>query len=397
MHIKDRMTAFLLHNAGPSIRLRIRREIVGDSTPAEESTLLTEIMAEPVYGLIAACQKENGWLGNGFHGPNKNAGPYENQEVGTKYLAEKGFGKENPVLQGAMNAFVTVPLSDPFYRTRGKVYDEFKYAANGQNLIRCACIARAGFDDVIDIEPQIRLSLESFRRVLEVDSIMEISRTVESSKYRLFNNFEKWPCRYHFDILAHTESWKTPEACRMLADAFAALMRTDRPELIGVGAASWAGHVLGTLGCYTEGFSTRCVKDGWKRWNGCAAAACIHICRYCGKKWGFCWILWMRTESAGRRWMKTGFTASPHTADSSLKRTGKHLSGNPVTSHSAPCCAVTAPVCCDCRITDHTTSVYADFLLFCEKHLTAVIFCIQPNVSASTWILMRKTHEYKRI
>ncbi|MBQ8642039.1 MAG: hypothetical protein IJ480_07440 [Clostridia bacterium] len=262
MHIKDRMTAFLLHNAGPSIRLRIRREIVGDSTPAEESTLLTEIMAEPVYGLIAACQKENGWLGNGFHGPNKNAGPYENQEVGTKYLAEKGFGKENPVLQGAMNAFVTVPLSDPCYRTRGKVYDEFKYAANGQNLIRCACIARAGFDDVIDIEPQIRLSLESFRRVLEVESILEISRTVKSSKYRLFNNFEKWPCRYHFDILAHTESWKTPEACRMLADAFAALMRTDRPELIGVGAASWAGHVLGTLGCYTEGFSTRCVKDG---------------------------------------------------------------------------------------------------------------------------------------
>jgi len=34
-------------------------------------------------------------------------------------------------------------------------------------------------------------------------------------------------------------------------------MRTDRPELIGLGAASWVGHVLGTVGCYAEGFSLR--------------------------------------------------------------------------------------------------------------------------------------------
>ena len=255
------MTDFLLTHGGPSIRLRVKREIMGDISAEEESALLEEIQTEPVYRLVSACQKENGWLGNGFHGPNKNAGPYENQEVGTKYLAEKGFGKENTVLCRAMDAFATVPLSDLCYRTHGKVYDEFQFAANGQNLIRCACIARAGFADVLDISPQVQLSLDSFRRVLEVDSILDVSRTIKSSKYRLFHKNEKWPCRYHFDILAHTESWKTPENCQMLAQSFEKLMRQDRPELTGVGAASWVGHVLGTLGCYTEGFSVRTTKD----------------------------------------------------------------------------------------------------------------------------------------
>ena len=47
----------------------------------------------------------------------------------------------------------------------------------------------------------------------------------------------------------------------MLAQSFEKLMRQDRPELTGVGAASWVGHVLGTLGCYTEGFSVRTTKD----------------------------------------------------------------------------------------------------------------------------------------
>ena len=255
------MTDFLLTHGGPSIRLRVKREIMGDISAEEESALLEEIQTEPVYRLVAACQKENGWLGNGFHGPNKNTGPYENQEVGTKYLAEKGFGKENTVLCRAMDAFATVPLSDLCYRTHGKVYDEFQFAANGQNLIRCACIARAGFTDVLDISPQVQLSLDSFRRVLEVDSILDVSRTIKSSKYRLFHKNEKWPCRYHFDILAHTESWKTPANCQMLAQSFKKLMRQDRPELTGVGAASWVGHVLGTLGCYTEGFSVRTTKD----------------------------------------------------------------------------------------------------------------------------------------
>lgn len=257
---------FLLEHANPSIKLRVKKEVLNDITAVEEAKLQAQIVQEPLYKLIAGCQKQNGWLGNGFHGPNRDAGPYENQEVGTKYLSEKAVGKENPVLKGAMNAFVTTELTDLCYRTKGKYFDEFRYAANGQNLIRCACIARAGYDDIIDIKPQIQLSLDSFRRVLEVDSILDIahprkgkpSRSNPSGITYVFNDYEKWPCRYHLDILAHTESWKTEENIKMLADAITKMMKTDRPELIGLGANSWVGYQLGTLGCFpSQGLSIK--------------------------------------------------------------------------------------------------------------------------------------------
>lgn len=264
---------FLLEHANPSIKLRVKKEILNDITPQEEKEFQAQITEEPIYKLIAGCQKENGWLGNGFHGPNKNAGSYENQEVGTKYLAEKAAGKENLVLKGAMEAFVSTELNDPCYGTKGKYFDEFKYAANGQNLIRCACIARAGYDGIIDIKPQIQLSLDSFQRVLEVDSILDISRPKKRRRTKsdlsgityVFNDNEKWPCRYHLDILAHTESWKTEENIKLLTKSIAKMMKTDRPEIIGKTANSWVGYPLGTLGCFpSQGLSVKqtCLLPG---------------------------------------------------------------------------------------------------------------------------------------
>ena len=259
----ERAIRFLLKNAGPSIRLRVKKEILGSITPEEEAELTARIKEEPKYRLIADCQKENGWLGNGFHGPNRNAGPYENQEVGTKWLAEKAVCRDDPVLKRAMDAFVTTELTDPCYRTKGKYFNEFRYAANGQNLIRCACIARAGYDDVIDIKPQIQLALDSFKRVLEVDSILDITRIKKAGgkERRIFHDYEKWPCYYHLDILAHTSSWKSGDNIGMLAESVKKLMRTDRPEC-QVGGDSWVGYVLGTVGCFKEGYSLGYDRDG---------------------------------------------------------------------------------------------------------------------------------------
>ena len=79
---------------------------------------------ESIYQLLAGCQK-NGRLGNGFHGSNKDAGNYENQEVDVKYLAEKAVGKKNPVLKGAMEAFVTTKLTDLCCCTKEKTLMNF--------------------------------------------------------------------------------------------------------------------------------------------------------------------------------------------------------------------------------------------------------------------------------
>ncbi|MDF2685981.1 MAG: hypothetical protein K0S55_1162 [Clostridia bacterium] len=72
--MKNKMIKFLLENANPSIKYRVKKEILNDITAAEEKELQEQIMAEPFIQLIVRCQKENGWLGNGFHGANKNAG-----------------------------------------------------------------------------------------------------------------------------------------------------------------------------------------------------------------------------------------------------------------------------------------------------------------------------------
>ena len=117
----QKLIDFLRENANPSIRLRVKKEILGNITVAEDADLIAQIKEEPIYNLIATCQKENGWLGNGFHGPNKDAGPYENQEVDTKCLAEKAVGKNDPVLKRAMDAFVTTSLTDLCYRTKANI------------------------------------------------------------------------------------------------------------------------------------------------------------------------------------------------------------------------------------------------------------------------------------
>ena len=250
--MKQKIIDFLLRNAGPSIVLRVKKEILNNITEQEEKELQDKILSEKILKFMAEKQQENGWIGLGFHGGNKNAGQYDNQETATKYMGEKGL-KGTALLNGAMDAFVTTKLTDLCYETKGRLYSEFEIAAFGQNMIRCACIARAHYDDVIDITPQIGVSLESFKRVTEVDSILDVSRPTK--KCRLFNDNERWPCRYHLEILAFTEGWKNTENINMLANAFSKLMRTDREEIINTGVACWVGHAVGPLWYLGEGYS----------------------------------------------------------------------------------------------------------------------------------------------
>ena len=77
----DRMIEYCLHNANPSIVYRIRKDILQDISKEEENRRQEKIMSEKIIISILDCQKENGWLGNGFHGSNKDAGNYENQEI----------------------------------------------------------------------------------------------------------------------------------------------------------------------------------------------------------------------------------------------------------------------------------------------------------------------------
>lgn len=270
--MKQKMIDFLLTHANPSIQLRIKKEILQTITAQEEKALQEQILNEKIIRFIGERQLENGWIGLGFHGSNKNAGQYDNQETGTKYMGEKGL-KGTALLDKAMDAYVTTQLTDLCYGTKGQYWNEFEIPAQGQNIIRCACIARAHYDDVIDIAPQIKLSLESFQRVTQVDSIWDVSRPIK--KGRLFNKNERWPCRYHFEILAFTtDKWKNEENVVMLAESFRRLMRADRTEIINTPVGCWVGnHAVGPCWLLNEGYSisgnglNRHTDDGVRRTN----------------------------------------------------------------------------------------------------------------------------------
>lgn len=270
--MKQKMIDFLLENANPSIKLRVKKEILGNITKQEETQLQEQILEEKIIRFIQGKQLENGWIGLGFHGSSKDAGQYDNQEVGTKYLGEKGL-KGTKLLDRAMDAFVTTKLTDKCYGTKGQYWSEFEIPAQGPNIVRCACIARAHYDDVIDISPQIKLSLESFQRVTQVDSIWDVSRPVKNG--RLFHKNERWPCRYHLEILAFSaEQWKNEENAAMLAEAFRKLMRTDREEIINTPVRCWVGnHAVGPGWLLNEGYSISGdglnghTRDGVRRTN----------------------------------------------------------------------------------------------------------------------------------
>lgn len=248
------MIGFLLAHGNPSIQLRVKKEVLHTITPEEEKALQERILTEKTVRFIGEKQLENGWIGLGFHGSNKNAGQYDNQETGTKYLGEKGL-KGTTILDRAMDAYVTTELADWCYGNKGQYWSEFEVPAQGPNLIRCACIARAHYDDAIEIWPQIQLSLDSFERVTQVDSIFDVSRPVKNG--RLFNKNERWPCRYHLEILAFTaQRWKNEKNIAMLAEAFKRLQRPDRTEIINTPVSCWVGnHAVGAGWLLNEGYS----------------------------------------------------------------------------------------------------------------------------------------------
>jgi len=228
---KDKMIEFLLEHANPSIKRRVKNEILHNLTLQEAAAYQEQILVEPIVQNIISIQKKNGWIGDSMF----DGSTMYTQEYSTKYLAEKAVGKDASVLKRAMGAFVDTPLTELCYGEGGKPLDELKYPGMGANLHRAACIARAGFDDVIDITPQIQLSLDSFKRVLEIESIFEILHPMKKrgKVKQVFNDYEKWPCRNHLDILAHTKSWRNEENISMIAESVNEMMITDNPDLVG--------------------------------------------------------------------------------------------------------------------------------------------------------------------
>ena len=104
MDRKQKMITFLLENANPSIRKRVKAEILNALMPQESAKYQEQILQEPIIQRIIELQNENGWIGKEFYHSR------DAQANAVKYLAEKAVDKDTPVLKRVMEAFVKITL-----------------------------------------------------------------------------------------------------------------------------------------------------------------------------------------------------------------------------------------------------------------------------------------------
>ena len=211
----DAVIKELLESACPSIKYRIRSEILRQSPESQEMIALQgQILHDPVVQEVLSWQQPDGWLAWDFHAA-------KSLETGIRILCEKGLSHHYPPLALALQA-----LEDHTDRLErgignaGRILDELGFG--GSQMIRATVFAYAGMEEKLCIREQVDEALLGFKSVLEVNSVKEV---LEEYRGRLvFKTGVRWPGIYHLRLLAFTQRWRTTENLGMLAAAFKRLV-----------------------------------------------------------------------------------------------------------------------------------------------------------------------------
>lgn len=209
-------TNFLNEKGCPSIVYRTKKEILEQKFSEEEYEYYqNQIMQDEKVRYILSLQKEDGWLGQTFHGDDE-------PESGIQYLCEKGMNIQNKVIVEAVNAIEA--RGEEFdkgclYRV-GKLLD--KQNLGGSKMIKACVYAYAGLDNTPFITEQLGKALEAFRYVSEVNQIGDIFE--EKKGKSVFQEGIQWPSIYHLRLLAFTHSWRNGENKKILTDGFTKLI-----------------------------------------------------------------------------------------------------------------------------------------------------------------------------
>jgi hypothetical protein len=206
----------LLGEACPSIRYRVRKELLGEA-PARRHMrrLQTEILRDATVRSVISSQGADGWLGKSFHGDG-------GMEAGIRILCEKGLERHQPALARAL-----VALKAPGDRLRtgickrGSVLDE--QGLGGPELIRAAVFAYAGVETGPFLKEQIRRSAQRVSGVVRIGALGRLA-----AEYRgklVFRAGVEWPTIYDLRLLAFTSGWRSPASLRSVTEGIVHLLR----------------------------------------------------------------------------------------------------------------------------------------------------------------------------
>jgi len=206
---------YLLSNACPSIKYRIKKEILHEdiSTP-DMKKLQTQILDEEKIKYLFSLKKSDGWLGGLFHGT-------EEPESIIRYLIEKGVEPSHPIIQDALSAIIN--RGEKFdlgsMHNVGKPLDNMHIG--GSKLMKACVFAYTRNEKHDFVAEQIEESLNAFEYICSVKNIENIYDLYKDKL--VFKSGVKWPCIYHLRLLAYTHSWRNTQNKEMLTSSISKL------------------------------------------------------------------------------------------------------------------------------------------------------------------------------
>ena len=238
---------YLLKNAGPVIRLRLKRDILHTLTEDEEACLLKEIRLLPHYRLVESYKKPNGYIGSGMHSWSNWRGkvlhetPLQDGENAARLLSMYALPKSDPLIKGLIAAMRSDDILKEEFSyippEKARFSNRFTGLNNGNCLMAMiyALQAMLGFgDDFEDTKAFQKTALRGFERILEINSISDIThpRTNTKSKYAFpyLSSDEYFPDIYTLTILAYTVSWRNADSVSLLARSLNRINRIMKPD-----------------------------------------------------------------------------------------------------------------------------------------------------------------------
>ena len=238
---------FLLENAGPVIQYRLRKNILKNLSTNDEENLLEQIYQTPHFKLLQTYVKPNGYIGSGMHswdnwrGVKLHETPLQDGETAARLLSYYAIPKTHPII---VNYVAAMRNEDTLRKEFSYIPPEiprFEHRFNGLNNGNClmsliyAMQAMLGYgDDFDDVREFQQISLKGFRRILEISSLDEITKLGVNTKrrynYPYIEADEYFPDVYTLTMLAYTQSWRTDENRKMLADSINHINVIMKPE-----------------------------------------------------------------------------------------------------------------------------------------------------------------------
>ncbi len=238
---------FLLENAGPVIRYRLRRDILQDLTPGEEERLLEQIYQLPPFVLLQSYVKPDGYIGSGMHswdnwrGQVLHATPLQDGESAARLLSYYRIPRRHPMVAGFVAAmrdeeilraeFSYIPPEIPRFEKR------FVGLNNGNCLqaLLYTMQAMLGYgDDYEDLRDFQQICLKGFERVAQARSLEELTKYDAGAKRKYNHPYieaeDYFPDVYTLATLAYTGSWRGESSTAMLARALNHINAVMRPD-----------------------------------------------------------------------------------------------------------------------------------------------------------------------